>query len=70
MNGIRVAQRFVDERVLESMHGVLTQLDVKISSVETDGGNGWSRAFEKKSSNSKKQDGDSKRTLGGEHGRD
>ncbi len=70
MNGIRVAQRFVDERVLESMHGVLTQLDVKISSVETEGGNGWSRAFEKKTSNSKKHDGDSKRTLGGDHGRD
>jgi glycerol-3-phosphate acyltransferase PlsX len=70
MNGIRVAQRFVEERVLESMHGVLTQLDVKISSVETEGGNGWSRAFDKRSSNSKKQDVESKRTLGGEHGRD
>lgn len=70
MNGIRVARRFVEERVLESMHGVLTQLDVKISSVETDGGNGWSRAFEKKTSSGKKQIEDSKKSLGGKHGRE
>jgi glycerol-3-phosphate acyltransferase PlsX len=70
MNGIRVAQRFVDERVLESMRGVLTQLDVKISAVETEGANGWSRAFEKKGSVARKQEGHNKESVGGENGRD
>lgn len=67
MNGLRVAQRFVDEKVLANLQGALTQLDVKISSVETEGGNGWSKAFDKKT---KTHSSDSRRSVGGEHGRE
>lgn len=48
MNGIRVAQKFVEEGVLDELQGALSQLDAKIGSVVTDDGNGWSRVFEKK----------------------
>ena len=48
MNGIRVAQKFVDEGVLDELQGALSQLDAKVGSVVTDDGNGWSRVFEKK----------------------
>lgn len=70
MNGLRVAQRFVNEKVIESMRGVLTQFDAKISSVETEGANGWSRAFDKKADSSKKQELSIKESAGGDNGRE
>lgn len=48
MNGIRVAQRFVEQGVLNSLQGALQQLDVKLASVEGEGSQGWSRTFERK----------------------
>ncbi len=53
MNGIRVAQRFVEHGVLERLHAALQQLDVKNAGVDAEGGQGWSRAFEKKSASAK-----------------
>jgi glycerol-3-phosphate acyltransferase PlsX len=48
MNGIRVAQRFVEQGVLNSLQGALQQLDVKLAGVEGEGSQGWSRTFERK----------------------
>lgn len=48
MNGIRVAQKFVDEAVMEKLSVALSHLDAKVGEVDHDGGNGWSRVFEKK----------------------
>lgn len=70
MNGIRVAQRFVEQGVLARLHAALQQLDVKIAGVDAEGGQGWSRAFEKKVSAGKGQQGGAKRSIGGEHGRE
>jgi glycerol-3-phosphate acyltransferase PlsX len=70
MNGIRVAQRFVEERVLASLHGALAQLDVKLSSADTGSANGWSRVFDKKTASAANQEESTKRSSGGEHGRE
>jgi glycerol-3-phosphate acyltransferase PlsX len=71
MNGIRVAQRFVEQGVLARLHTALQQLDVKNAGVDAEGGQGWSRAFEKKvvagKGNSRN---DLKRPAGGENGRE
>ena len=48
MNGIRVAQKFVDESVMQKLGAALSSLDVKEGAVVDDSGNGWSRVFEKK----------------------
>ena len=48
MNGIRVAQKFVDESVMQKLSAALSSLDVKQGPLDDDGGNGWSRVFEKK----------------------
>jgi len=48
MNGIRVAQKFVDEAVMDKLSVALSHLDAKVGEVDHDGGNGWSRVFEKK----------------------
>jgi glycerol-3-phosphate acyltransferase PlsX len=68
MNGIKVAQKFVDEGVLSRLHSALTQLDVKVATMDSDGGNGWSRVFDKKTSRNKKDDSASKRSVGGDNG--
>jgi glycerol-3-phosphate acyltransferase PlsX len=70
MNGIRVARRFVDQGTLANLHAALAQLDVKMGSVDSEGGNGWSRAFEKKGAGAKREQELPKRSLGGEHGRE
>lgn len=70
MNGIRVAKRFVDQGVLNSLNVALQQLDARIAGVDSEGGNGWSRAFDKKANGMKDQDKSSKSSLGGENGRD
>ena len=70
MNGIRVAQRFVEQGVLSSLHGALQQLDVRMASVEAEGGQGWSRAFEKKIATGKQNNQTGKKSAGGEHGRE
>jgi glycerol-3-phosphate acyltransferase PlsX len=70
MNGIRVAQRFVEQGVLARLHGALQQLDVRNAGVEAEGGQGWSRAFEKKVATDKGEKQSSKRSAGGEHGRE
>jgi glycerol-3-phosphate acyltransferase PlsX len=70
MNGIRVAQRFVDQGVLARLHAALQQLDVRNAGVEAEGGQGWSRAFEKKVATGKGEKQSSKRSAGGEHGRE
>jgi glycerol-3-phosphate acyltransferase PlsX len=54
MNGIRVAQKFVDESVLQQLHTALGHLDSKIGPVDNEGSNGWSRVFEKRSARGKK----------------
>jgi glycerol-3-phosphate acyltransferase PlsX len=48
MNGIRVAQKFVDESVMDKLSAALGSLNVKEGAVVDDSGNGWSRVFEKK----------------------
>ncbi len=65
MNGIRVAQKFVEEGVLDQLQGALSQLDVKVGSVDTDDGNGWSRVFEKRAARSRSKG--SKQSHGGEN---
>lgn len=55
MNGIRVAKKFVDEAVMERLHTALGNLDSKIGPVDNDGGNGWTKVFEKRSARSKKE---------------
>jgi hypothetical protein len=70
MNGIRVAKRFVDQGVLNSLNAALQQLDARVAGVDSEGGNGWSRAFDKKASGMKSQDKSSKGSLGGENGRE
>ncbi len=70
MNGIRVAKRFVDQGVLNSLNVALQQLDARVAGVDSEGGNGWSRAFDKKANGMKDQDKSSKSSLGGENGRD
>lgn len=70
MNGIRVAQRFVEQGVLARLHAALQQLDVRNAGVEAEGGHGWSRAFEKKATTARGEKQTSKKSLGGEHGRE
>lgn len=65
MNGIRVAQKFVAEGVLDELQGALSQLDAKVSSVVTDDGNGWSRVFEKKAARGRPKN--SQNSKGGEN---
>jgi glycerol-3-phosphate acyltransferase PlsX len=54
MNGIRVARKFVDEDVMQQLHTALGHLDSKIGPVDHDGGNGWSRVFEKRTTRGQK----------------
>jgi glycerol-3-phosphate acyltransferase PlsX len=70
MNGIRVAQRFVEQGVLERLHMALQQLDVRNAGVEAEGGQGWSRAFEKRVATGRNEKQRSKKSSGGEHGRE
>ncbi len=49
MNGIRVARKFVEENVLQQLHTSLGHLDSKLGTADNDGGNGWSKVFEKRS---------------------
>jgi len=70
MNGIRVARKFVDQGMLARLHTALTQLDVKVGTMDHDSGNGWSRVFDKKSARGRKDDKNSKVSLGGDHDRD
>jgi glycerol-3-phosphate acyltransferase PlsX len=50
MNGIKVAQRFVDQQVLSKLHVALSQLDVSAAGGIVEDGNEWSRVFEKSKS--------------------
>ncbi len=68
MNGIRVASKFVEEKVLDRLHQALTQLDVKVATMDPDGATGWSRVFEKKSGRPRKEDSATKKSVGGDHG--
>ena len=70
MNGIRVAQKFIEEGMLSRLHGALSQLDVKVGTMDSDSANGWSRVFDKKSARNRKEDSGSKTSVGGEHGRE
>lgn len=70
MNGIRVAQKFIEQEMLSRLHGALSQLDVKVGTMDSDSANGWSRVFDKKSARNRKEDSDSKTSVGGEHGRE
>lgn len=54
MNGIRVARKFVDEDVLQQLHTALGHLDSKMGTADHDGGNGWSKVFEKRSARGRK----------------
>jgi hypothetical protein len=54
MNGIRVARKFVDENVMQQLHTALGHLDSKMGPVDNDGGNGWSRVFEKRAPRGRK----------------
>lgn len=67
MNGVRVASKFVEEKVLDRLHQALTQLDVKVATMDTDGATGWSRVFEKKSGRPRKEDSAAKKSVGGDH---
>lgn len=68
MNGVRVASKFVEEKVLDRLHQALTQLDVKVATMDTEGATGWSRVFEKKSVRPRKEGATTKKSVGGEHG--
>jgi len=63
-NGIKVAHTFAAQSVLADLRTALSQLDVKVGSADTDGGNGWSKVFDKKS----KRDGDNERSSKGAQG--
>jgi glycerol-3-phosphate acyltransferase PlsX len=66
MNGIRVAQKFVDEAVLEHLN--TGHLDSKIGPVDHEGGgNGWSRVFEKRAGRAKKGGRVAEESNGGNH---
>ncbi len=68
MNGIRVAQKFVDEAVLEHLNTALGHLDSKIGPVDHEGGgNGWSRVFEKRAGRAKKGGRVAEESNGGNH---
>jgi hypothetical protein len=56
MNGIRVARKFVDEDVLQQLHTSLSHLDSKLGTADNDGGNGWSKVFEKRSPRGRKDE--------------
>lgn len=64
MNGIRVAQKFVDESVMQKLSAALSSLDVKEGAVVDDSGNSWSRVFEKKA---RGRDRAPKGSTGGSH---
>ncbi len=68
MNGVRVASKFVEEKVLDRLHQALSQLDVKVATMDTDGATGWSRVFEKKSGRPRKEESVAKKSVGGDHG--
>lgn len=70
MNGIRVAHKFVQEGMLQRLHGALSQLDVKVGNIDNDGSGGWSRAFEKKGGRAQKGPSGSNKSVGGENGGD
>jgi glycerol-3-phosphate acyltransferase PlsX len=71
MNGIRVARSFVERGTLGTLHAALAQLDIKMGSLDSEGGNGWSRAFDKKGANGNKKEREpTKGSLGEEHGRE
>lgn len=70
MNGIKVAKRFVDQGVLNSLDTALQQLDARVAGVDSEGGNGWSKAFDKKANGIKNQDKSSKSALGEKNGRE
>jgi glycerol-3-phosphate acyltransferase PlsX len=70
MNGLRVAQRFVDEGVLSSLHAALAQLDLKMGANYSENGSGWSKVFDKKAAAGESQERVAKRPAGGEHDRE
>ena len=68
MNGIRVAQKFVDEAVLEHLNTALGHLDSKISPVDHEGGgNGGARVNEKRAGRAKKGGRVAEESNGGNH---
>jgi len=66
MNGIRVARKFVEEEVLDQLNTALGHLDSKIGPVDNDGGNGWSRVFEKRAARGRKDGKSADEINGGE----
>jgi glycerol-3-phosphate acyltransferase PlsX len=69
-NGIKVARTFVEQSVLTDLRTALSQLDVKVGAAETEGGNGWSKVFEKRSKREGGDQGTPKGVSGVEHDRD
>ncbi len=66
MNGIRVAQKFVDESVMHKLSAALSSLDVKEGASLDDGANGWSRVFEKKA-RGRREESAGRGSTGGSH---
>lgn len=69
MNGIRVARKFVEEDVLQQLHTSLGHLDSKLGTADNDGGNGWSKVFEKRSARGRADSKASEEIRGGKHDR-
>ncbi len=69
MNGIRVARKFVDEDVMQQLHTALGHLDSKMGTVDHDGGNGWSRVFEKRTTRGRKEGKGADEINGGKNDR-
>jgi glycerol-3-phosphate acyltransferase PlsX len=67
MNGIRVAQKFVDEGVLKQLHTSLSALDSKLGPEVNEGGNGWSKVFEKRPAKNRKEGRGEKEIHGGKN---
>lgn len=55
MNGIRVAKKFVDEGVLDRLSASLSALDSTLGPELNEGGNGWSKVFEKRPAKNRKE---------------
>jgi len=54
MNGIKVAQTFVAQRVVSKLSGALSSLDVRVEGMDSVDGNTWSKVFEKRSTERRK----------------
>lgn len=69
MNGIRVARKFVEEDVLQQLNTSLGHLDSKLGPADHDGGNGWSKVFEKRSTRGRTDGKTVEEIRGGKHDR-